>query len=76
LAAPIKRSVNIFLPTFKNSFDSAVASVAHPSRNPKSFSGALGLRPKKHPLNPSGYNGMSPYLFFHLYLANIWLERY
>jgi hypothetical protein len=70
----LENGINILLPTFKNSFDRAVALVPHPSENAKALSRTLGFNPKKNSLNPSGYDGMGPYLFFHVYLTNIGLK--
>jgi hypothetical protein len=65
LAAPIQGRINILPAAFKNSFDRTVAFVPHPSENAKPYSGTLCFHPKKHSLNPSGYDGMGPDLFFH-----------
>jgi hypothetical protein len=65
LAAPIQGRINILLAAFKNSFDRTVAFVPHPSENAKPCGGTLCFHPKKHSLNPSGYDGMGPDLFFH-----------
>jgi hypothetical protein len=74
LPAPLENGINRLLLAFKNSFDRTVAFVPHPPENAKSFSGALCFHPKKHSLNPSGYDGMGPNLFFHVFLTNIWLQ--
>jgi hypothetical protein len=67
---PLKNSINRLLLAFKNSFDGTVGSVAHPAKHAKPLRGPLRFHPKKYALNPSGYDGMGPYLFLHAHLTN------
>ncbi len=57
--------INRLLSAFKYSFDCAVGPVSNPAQNTKPFSGTFCFHPKKNALNPSGYDDMGAYLFFH-----------